>query len=368
VNLSGGIPGQGQDAPDSKAAHREKDELLVNAYATIRDLPVLDFPHRLIGRRDLSDPDMPSDLDDVAEYVLGRGDGQMTAMRYDLCQHIQRTRNQVSFVVEAGGLPAVTAWARAANAILFLPDGSVRAPDMAMLIDAAGVFNDEARLLYPPDAIARRARTLELLSGITPAPPASLPPCLGEAEVILRPASEVLQRALALFCVAAQGVAVGYGKESLLAFMRERNPTGIRALTPHEKTFLETEVPDMHTAVQMSWRYEALNVLLWTLSIGPDHLASADELVDDVDAMVQRALDIAQDENRKPDLRPVAEILDALDLIWLQHWIVRQAGLTGVEVEALDPGVVLERHHALNWITGFQNDPDTDWDDIDTPT
>jgi len=28
---------------------------------------------------------------------------------------------------------------------------------------------------------------------------------------------------------------------------------------------------------------------------------------------------------------------------------------------------VVERHHALNWITGFQNDPDTDWGNIDTP-
>jgi hypothetical protein len=87
-----------------------------------------------------------------------------------------------------------------------------------------------------------------------------------------------------------------------------------------------------------------------------------------LDALSQHVLDIAQDENRKLDLRPVAEILDALDLTWLQHWIVRQAHLTGVEVEALNPDVVMERHHALNWMTGFQNDPGTDWDNTDTPT
>jgi Domain of unknown function (DUF4272) len=117
----------------------------------------------------------------------------------------------------------------------------------------------------------------------------------------------------------------------------------------------------------MSWRYEALNVLLWALSIGPDHLASANDFAD-ADALARGVLDIAQDENRKLDLRPAAEILDALDLVWLQHWIVRQAGLTGVEVEALNADGVLERHHALKWITDFQNDAGTDWDDIDTST
>jgi hypothetical protein len=161
----------------------------------------------------------------------------MTAMRYHLWRHIQRVRNQVAFGVEAGDLLAVTAWARRANAILVLPDGSVRAPDMAVLMTAEGVFNEEAGLPYPPDAIERRTRTLKLLSNTRPAPPASMPPSLGEAEVVLRHASEVFERALGLFCVAAQGVAVGNGEQSVLPIMRAQNPRGIDALTPQEKLF-----------------------------------------------------------------------------------------------------------------------------------
>src|SRR5438477_8821092 len=122
------------------------EELLVNAYATVGDLPALDFPHRLMGRRDLSDPDLPSHLDGFAGYVLGRGDGQMTAMRYHLWRHIQGVRNHVALHIEARDLPAATAWARQANAILFFPDGSVRAPDMAVLMNADGVLNSEAGL------------------------------------------------------------------------------------------------------------------------------------------------------------------------------------------------------------------------------
>jgi len=155
---------------------------------------------------------------------------------------------------------------------LVLPDGSVRAPDMAVLMTAEGAFNEEAGLPYPPDAIERRTRTLKLLSNTKPVPPASMPPSLGEAEVVLRHASEVFERALALFCVATQSVAVQNGEKSVLPFMRAQNPKGIDALTPQENTFLNAEIPDAQIAGQMSWRYEALNVLLWALSIGPDQL------------------------------------------------------------------------------------------------
>jgi len=64
---------------------------------------------------------MPSHLDGLAGYVLGRGDGQMTAMRYHLWRHIQGVRNQAALHIEARDLPAATAWARQANAILFSP-------------------------------------------------------------------------------------------------------------------------------------------------------------------------------------------------------------------------------------------------------
>jgi hypothetical protein len=113
--------------------------------------------------------------------------------------------------------------------------------------------------------------------------------------------------------MAAQGVAVTNGKERPLPFMREQNPMGIDALTPQEKAFLEAEILDAHAAGQMSWRYEALNVLLWALSIGPNHLSSAGKTVD-VNALSECVLEIGRDRNRKLDLRPAAEILDALDL------------------------------------------------------
>ncbi len=61
-------------------------------------------------------------------------------------------------------------------------------------------------------------------------------------------------------------------------------------------------------------------------------------------------------------LRPQAEFLDASHPIYSQHWAMRQAELDG-EPPRPDPGVVLQRHHALNWLIGYM---DQAWDDIST--
>ncbi len=65
-------------------------------------------------------------------------------------------------------------------------------------------------------------------------------------------------------------------------------------------------------------------------------------------------------------LRPQAELLDAADLIYRTHWAVRQARLDGEPSPAgLDPGVVHERHYALNWLIGYAGQA---WDDMSTDT
>ncbi len=64
--------------------------------------------------------------------------------------------------------------------------------------------------------------------------------------------------------------------------------------------------------------------------------------------------------------RPAAEILDALDLHFRLHWAARQASVEQKSPPTdLEPGVVVERRHALNWLVCFQ---DADWDGVDTPT
>jgi hypothetical protein len=355
----------GRSRERSEAAPVET--LIVNAYATVRDLPPLDFPHELFGRRDLSDPELAPHLEGFIGYVMGRGDGQMTASRYHLWRHLQRVRNHVSFEVVTVDLDDVEAWANAANAVLFLPDGSVRAPDMKVVISAEGESDPAAVLPYPPDAVARRARTLDRLQEMEPKPPAAMPPAIGEAELVLRRPGDVLRRALALLYVAAHGQAHATGGEPIAAGQPACNPVGLDALTPRETGQVRAVAAEY--AFAMTWRYEAANTLFWALGIDAARIAESDRLID-VDALWRSVAALASDGSASGELRlrPSGEILDALDRVWREHWIVRQARQKDLRLESLNGDVVAERHVALNWLTGFQNGHETAWDDIDTPT
>lgn len=356
--------GLGRGAPDPTPA----DTLLVNAYATVRELPTLGFQHTPMGRRDLTDPELPPHLEGFIGYVMGRGDGQMTTGRYHLWRHLQRVRNHVSFEVDPSRLPAVETWARAANAVLFLPDGSVRAPDMGILMSADGGCDPSASLPYPADAVARRARSLERLKDMDPQPPAGVPPAIGEAEVVPRPPVEVLRRTLALMHVAAWGQAHSTGAAPIAAGRRDLNPVGFEASTPRERDLIETGCTP-EEAMALTWRYEAANTLAWSLGLGGARIDDSGVQID-VDALWRSLERLALDGgvDAAPRLRPTGEILDALDRTWREHWIVRQARQKNLPLAGLDGDVVAERHAALNWLTGFQNEPGTTWDDVDTPT
>lgn len=369
MGLLGKLLGRGAPKPEvaRDALPADDEGVLVNAYATVRELPPLGFAHALHNRRDLSDPALAEHLDGFTGYVMGRGDGQMTATRYHLWRHIQRVRHQISFSVAADALGEIAQWARDANAVFFLPDGSVRAPDGAVLIDGAGASDPAAALPYPPDAVARRERTLAALAGIEPRPPASMPPALGEAEVVPRPAAAVLRRAMALTCVAVHAENLGTGDDDIRPRLCEVNSVGMASLTPEEAAFMAEDAPDAQTVSKMGWRYEALNTLLWALGNPGGKLDSGDQIAD-AGTLARAVLDIAQAPAADPRLRPVPEILDALDRTWRQHWIVRQAQQQGTQPEGLSPDIIMERHAALNWLTGFQQARGTEWDDIDTPS
>jgi len=65
-------------------------------------------------------------------------------------------------------------------------------------------------------------------------------------------------------------------------------------------------------------------------------------------------------------LRSFSQVLDEADLIYRYDWAVVDARVNGKSAPAgLDPGVVQERHQALNWLIGYM---DQHWDDVSTDT
>lgn len=231
----------------------------------------------------------------------------LTATRYYVWRHLQRVRHHVSFEVDDADLAHIEPWAQAANALLFLPDGSIRAPDGAVVIDAAGEGDPQAALPHPADAVARRARTRTLLADAPLQPPAGMAPALGEGELVLRGAGEVLAPALGLLYVAARAHARATGLPAIPAGQEAHNPIGAAALTSQKQAFVTDEGTDTDAAAALTWRYEAANTLLWALGVTGASIDDSAAMAD-VDRLWASVAPLA----RRPDgqairLRPAGE-------------------------------------------------------------
>ncbi|MGJ7917164.1 DUF4272 domain-containing protein [Massilia sp. LXY-6] len=343
----------------------DHDEMLVNAYCTLATVPEPPFVHHLHGRRDSTDPEMRQELDGFVRYVQSLGGGKMTSTRYQVMRHAQRTRHQFAFSVsprDAGGLAE---WALQANALLVLPDGQVRDPQRKVLVSSAdGSAEADAVVPFPAAALQRKAATEALLAARGLQASSHLPPVVAESELRLRPAAEARQRAVALLAVALRAESLAAGKPLPVAELEQKLPGLRRVLSPQETAFLQEEQPTPADLTRFSWRYESLLTLEWALGLAelpwPDGPCDATTTSR---TLLERAEEVV---GTKVRLRAGTEILDALDLHYRLQWLVRQSRLDGKPLPAgLDAGVISERHHALNWLSCFE---DSDWDDTDTPT
>lgn len=340
--------------------------ILVNLYATVRDLPALGFPHQLNARRDRSDPELVPHLHGFIGFVMKGGERQMTASLFHVIQHIERVQNHLSIDIEEDALDAMAQWAIAANAILFFPDGTVRDPVGRMLIDPqTGEAEDDAQVPFPRDAEDRKLRFDQANAerGIPVAP--GLPPIAGADEVVLRSAPDVLHRACSLLACAIRAEGLNSGDPLPVDHFREHLPEAFVALSPSEQAFLSTDAPEQQEVINHAWRYECVWALEWALGL-VDTLPFPTEICD-----VPRTARTLVEADRttllkSASLRSAEEILDAVDLHFRLHWAIREARLNGQPAPGgLEPGVIAERHYALNWLVRFQ---DADWDDVDTPT
>ncbi len=339
------------------------ETITINAYCTIRNAPEPDISCENLNRRDRSDPELAEHLKGFMGYVQQHSPG-VTQSVYDLLRHIGRVQVQYSFQVDPNQLLFVGSWALEANAVLFYEDGTVRNPHTQILVSPIeGASNKDATLPYPSDAVQRKKETEGFLSFRELEAASTLPPVIGEGEVVLRSAKEVAERALALFVVALRAESLATGKEIPVDELRARMPLAFDYLSPAEKAFLAN--PDEQAVIQFAWRYEALFVLLWALGVF-EEMPFAGEICD-VPAIAEKMIGLDQAAfMNDASLLDASKILDALDLQFRLHWIVRQAQVDGTEVPAgVDGGVVMERHHALNWLVRFE---DADWDDVDVPT
>jgi len=338
--------------------------ILINAYSTVTNPPAIHFQCNHLHQRGLADPEFIDHLDGFIGFVLSAGDEQMNARRYALWRHIQKVKHQFSFEIEEENFSELAIWAQNANVIMFMPDGTIRNPAGEVLQYPNGEFDINVDMPYPSEALQRKANTEQYLKTLGLQTPKSLPPVVAESEVILRNPQEVAERALALMLIGIQAESFRNNKRIDPQTFKQRCPLGFAALSNNELAFMNSKQPAEQEIIQMSWRYEALLPLQWALN-WQSELAFADAICD-VTSLVQKGMDYSKQGISSVTLRPVKELLDAMDLHYRLHWIGREFDRQHQQAPAaIITGIVQERHYAFNWLTNFEN---ADWDNVDTPT
>ena len=199
-----------------------------------------------------------------------------------------------------------------------------------------------------------------------------LPMIEDDDQVTLRTEDEVWRRLVALWGV------VGTAMLRKNAFFKEYFGAEARRsmLSNDEAAFLFNDAPAEEDLIRFSWRLEGLVFLAWCAGL-------VDELGDELEngaglpvapSSAEAILplyphDLADATTLRAALRlrGKAEILDRADLLYRLHWAVRDAQLNGGEPPAgINPGVVLEWHHAANWM--IRDGDEDDWDAVSTDT
>ncbi len=186
-------------------------------------------------------------------------------------------------------------------------------------------------------------------------------PVTPDAEnVALQEPAVLLERAYALTLIAAKGEGVEQPRLD-----RVKADFRIDALSPYEVLVYAKATLDDREKAYASWRYESLNTILWALGLleslpYPSAICDVSHIVG---MMLQNSREALA---ARVNVRTADEILQELDKTYRMHWACVNARIKGQPVGGnLQPGVVYERHYALNWITQYGGQS---WDDVTTNT
>jgi hypothetical protein len=247
------------------------------------------------------------------------------------------------------------------GALLLDVNGHSTATNLTVNIQSAYFDSQES----PSDtATNRKQRNIAALQEMNVKTSLDLPVIIDEHQVTLRTAAEVGQRVAIL--AAVNTVAFGYldGPE-VISYLQQHqlwNNT-----TEAEKAFLQDPQEELKT--KETWKCEDIWVLLWALkkvsSLGEmDALCNLDMVPEAAFPFKGPASSPAAFLAAATEIRTATEILDANDLYYRANWACVDARLKG-EKEPVHPGIVYERHYALNWLINYRNQP---WDDVTCDT
>ena len=226
----------------------------------------------------------------------------------------------------------------------------------------APVQESQKQLAKPTaEQLLRKQRSEEQLRAEGVPVNEQLPVIQSASETQLRSEEEIENRMRCLIVVA--GKADGLDEKLLQTIVRQY---GLKAhFSPWEDRFIYGEDLTSQDYAEARLRYESAWTLLWALGIidtlsRPDSEANVPEMIRLINGKS------VEDFRAEAVVRSVPSILDSTDLVYRYHEAVYTAATAGEPIPAgLLPGVVHERHHALNWLIRYQ---DKNWDDVSTET
>lgn len=180
----------------------------------------------------------------------------------------------------------------------------------------------------------------------------------------IRSPTEVAYRALALFSVV--GVALGADRAEIIDWLKQHDLW--QKLAPSEVEFLDTSNPSQQQIINAGWLSERLIVIVWALG-ALDQLPPPDEQCDTAEFLTilpPFASTSIADFIASARLRRSSTLIENADETLQLHWEARDAMIRGhTSSRSVDIGIIQERHHAINWLIGYDG---LDWDDVTTDT
>ena len=198
-------------------------------------------------------------------------------------------------------------------------------------------------------------------------------------EVIPRDKKEVIERLAYSFTSIMCALSIGKGEYTeedreymTHDFLSARYGT-LDLLTPKEQKVIAGNVSEAE-AINAAWKYESIWALLWALGV-VEELSFPNKICDcDLVMGTMERFKNLDDFMANTTLRPIEEILQALDLHYRYHWAAVNARVNGSDPAGIDEEVVMERRAGLEWLCckGQENDNLSDtynaWDypELDT--
>ena len=225
------------------------------------------------------------------------------------------------------------------------------------------IFKKSDKGNNPKTAEQRKKHTEKYLKSLNIPFIDHLPLIEEESEVKIRDAKEIAERILILVYLAYVSEVPGE-RENVIDFLKA-NLLWDKVSPEEKEIFQKEELTDQEIA-NVSWRSEAVWLLLWTINRVDKLELPTDQIeISEIVSRLPKFITDTKEFIETAIVRPTTEILDASDLIYRLHWATRNADLNNQSIPAnLDLSIIMERHYAINWVTYYADE----WDEISTDT